>query len=70
VIRDFNIRVTSSPVAAAALAQANDPVDPNDPDQPDINDEEDNDKEDDNLVDVTPPAVTAQSILWRNPVFL
>jgi hypothetical protein len=71
VIYNFDIRATSSPTAAAALAQADDPADPNDPDQPDIdNEEKDDDEEEDDLIDVTPPPVTAQSILWRNPIFL
>jgi hypothetical protein len=71
-IRDFDIRATSSPAAAAALAHADDPADPNDPDQPDDNDDEekDDDDEDDDLVDVALPAATAQSILWKIPVFL
>jgi hypothetical protein len=70
-IRDFDICATSSPAAAAALAHANDPVDANDPDQPDNDDEEkDDDEEDDDLVDVALLAATAQSILWKIPVFL
>jgi hypothetical protein len=71
-IRDFDIQATSSPAAAAALAHADDPADPNDPDQPDDNDDEkkDDDEEDDDLVDVALPAATAQSILWKIPIFL
>jgi hypothetical protein len=34
-IRDFDIRATSSPAAAATLAHADEPTNPNDPNQPD-----------------------------------
>jgi hypothetical protein len=72
-IHNFDIHATSSPAAAAALAHADNPAaDPNDPDQPDNDDEEkdDDEEDDDHLVDVALPAATAQSILWKIPVFL